>query len=84
MLLLMALRGWGQDYRTRPGLYSFPAEWEEEVREIVQFNGLRAVFVPSVCYHLELRSAGLIDDLNAALLKRAPTFGTTYPRITVG
>jgi hypothetical protein len=81
VLLLMALSRCGQHYRVGTGLYDFPAEWEEEVSEILAFHCLRASVVPSVLYRLELRQAGMLDDLRGALLARTPTFGPTYPRI---
>ena len=83
VLLLMALSRCGQHYRIGPGLYDFPAEWEEEVRELAAFHFLRASVVPSVCYHLELRRASILDALRGALFERAPTFGPTYPRIAL-
>ena len=81
VVLLMALSRCGQQYRVGTGLYGFPAEWEEEVREIVAFHRLRASVVPSVCYRLELRKEGMLDDLRGALLARTPTFAPNYPRI---
>ena len=81
VLLLMALSRCGQHYRVGTSLYGFPAEWEEEVRELAAFHFLRASVVPSVCYHLELRQASILDSLRGALSERAPTFGPTYPRI---
>jgi hypothetical protein len=81
VLLLLALSRCGQEYRVGPGLYGFPAEWEEEVRETVAFHCLRASVVPSVCYRLELRRAGMLDNLRSALLARTPTFGPSYPKI---
>jgi hypothetical protein len=83
VMLLMALSSnrCGQHHRVGPLLYAFPAEWEGEVREIVAFHFLRASVVPSVCYCLELRHVGMLDDLRDALLARTPMFGPTYPRI---
>ena len=81
VVLLMALSRCGQHYRVGPGLYGFPAEWEEEVRQILAFHSIKAGVVPSVCYRMELRNAGMLDDLRGALFSRAPTFGPTYPKI---
>jgi hypothetical protein len=81
VLLMLALTGCGQDYWVGPLSYEFPPEWEAEVRDIVSLHRLRASIVPSVRFHLGLRHGGLIDDLNAALLRRAPLFGPSYPRI---
>lgn len=83
VILLFALRGCGRHFRVAPGSYEFPMEWEAEVRAVVSDHGLRASVVPSLRVRLELRHGGLLDDLSAALLGRAPTFGPTYPRITV-
>lgn len=83
MVLLMALSHVGQNYRTAPGIYSFPAEWADEVRDILRFHHLRAAVVPSVAYRLELQNPALLNDLRDALLGLAPTFGPTYPRIAV-
>jgi hypothetical protein len=74
--------GPGQEYRVAAGRYEFPAGWEE-VRNIVAFHGIRAGIVPSVCYCLELRDAGVLDDLRSTLLGRAPRFDRNCPRITV-
>jgi hypothetical protein len=82
-ILLVAVEDWGQDYRVAPGSYECPMEREAEVRAIVSNNSLRASVVPSLRFRLELRHAGLLDGLRAALLGRAPTFGPTYPRIAV-
>jgi hypothetical protein len=82
-LLLLGLNGWGAAYRIAAGRFAFPADWEAEVREIVGRVGLRATVQPCVCFHLELRHAGLLDDLRVALLRRAPTFRPTYPSIVV-
>ena len=83
VILLLALAGWVQDYRVAPGSYEFPAEWEAEVRAIVSNHSLRASVVPSLRFHLALRHGGLLGRLRAAVLRRAPTFGPTYPRIAV-
>ncbi len=81
--LLLALTRCRQHHRVAPGCYGFPAEWEAEVRGIVPFHGIRAGVVPSARFELEVRHDGALDALRAALLRRAPTFGPTYPRITV-
>jgi hypothetical protein len=83
IILLLTLAGWGQHHRVAPGSYEFPMEREAEVRAIVSDHGLRASVVPSLRFRLELRHGRLLDDLRAALLGRVPTFGPTYPRITV-
>ncbi|MBD0272901.1 MAG: hypothetical protein ICV73_13355 [Acetobacteraceae bacterium] len=72
----------GPRCRVEPGRYVFPPEWAPEIRRIVSHHDLRASVVPSVRYHLELRDGGALRGLCAALLRRAPTFGPTYPRIT--
>jgi hypothetical protein len=82
VLLLMALSQCGQKYRVSAGQYAFPAEWEDEVRDILAFHQVRASAVPSVCYRLELRNQSVFDDLQTAL-QRLPVFGPTYPRIAV-
>jgi hypothetical protein len=82
-VLLLALTRCGQHHRVAPGSYGFPADWESEVCDIVSFHGIRASVVPSACFELEVRHHGALDALPAALLRRAPTFGPTYPRITV-
>ena len=71
----------GQRCRVGPGSYVFPPEWAPEIRRIVSHHDLRASVVPSVHYHLELRDGCALRGLCAALLRRAPTFGRTYPRI---
>jgi hypothetical protein len=81
VVLLLALSRCGQHHWVVPGNYAFPAEWETEVRDIASFHSIRASIIPSVSFQLELRHGGLLDDLRAALLSRAPTFGPTYPRI---
>ena len=78
-VLLLALTRCGQHHRVAPGSYGVPAEWEPEVRDIVSLHGIRAGVVPSACFALEFRHDGAL----AALLRQAPTFGPTYPRITV-
>lgn len=85
VLLLMALSSnhCGQHHRVGPLRYAFPAGWEAEVRGILAFYSIKAGVVPSVCYRLELRNAGMLDDLHTALNRQAPTFGPTYPRIAV-
>ena len=83
IILLLALTGCGQNHRVAPGSYEFPAEREAEVRGIVSYHSLRASVVPSLRFHLALRHGGLLGGLRAALLRRAPTFGPTYPRIAV-
>ena len=82
ILLLLALRGCGQNYRTGPGRFAFPAEWESEVGDVVALCGIRASVVTSVGFRLELRSARLLDDLRASLRRRQGTFGPTYPSVT--
>ena len=67
--------------RVGPGRYVFPPEWAPEIRRIVSHHDLRASVVPSVGYRLELRDGGALRGLCAALLRRAPTFGPTYPRV---
>ena len=59
----------------------FPPEWAPEIQRIVSNHDLRAGVVPSVGYQLELRDAGALRGLCAALLRRAPIFRPTYPRI---
>ena len=82
-VVLLALTRCGQHHRVAPGCYGVPAEWEPEVRDIVSLHGIRAGVVPSACFELEVRHDGALAALRAALLRRAPTFGPTYPRITV-
>ena len=82
-ILLMALSRVGQKYRVERRFFSFPAEWEDEVRDIVTYHSLRAAVVPSVAYRMELLSLGLLDDLRSALERMSPTFGPIYPRIAV-
>ncbi len=84
VLLLLALPDdSGQRCRVGPGSYAFPPGWEPEIRRIMAHNGVRASVVPTAVFRLELRRGGALDALRAALLRRAPTFGPTYPRITV-
>lgn len=71
----------GKRCRVGPRSYVFPPEWAPEIRRIVSHHDLRASVVPSVGYRLELRDGGALRSLCAALLRRAPTFGPTYPRI---
>ena len=71
----------GKRCRVGPGRYVFPPEWAPEIRRIVSHHDLRASVVPSVGYRLELRDDGALRGLCAALLRRAPTFRPTYPRI---
>ena len=71
----------GKRCRVGPRSYVFPPEWAPEIRRIVSHHDLRASVVPSVGYRLELRDGGALRGLCAALLRRAPTFGPTYPRI---
>ncbi len=82
--LLMALPDdSGQRCRVGPGSYAFPPEWEPEVRRVAAFHNIRASVVPSACFELELWRDDALEALRAALLRRAPTFGPTYPRIAV-
>ena len=83
VLLMMGLTRCGQHHRAAPGGYGFPADWESEVRDIVSFHRLRASVVPSALFELDLRRDGALDALRAALLRQAPTFGPTYPRIAL-
>jgi hypothetical protein len=83
-LLLLALPDdFAQRCRVGPGRYVFPPEWAPEIRRIGAFHGIRASVVPSACFELDLWRDGALDALRAALLRRAPTFGPTYPRIAV-
>ena len=83
-LLLMALPDdLGQRCRVGPGGYLFPAEAAPEVRGAISLHRIRAGFVPTAVFDLELRG-GALDALRAALLRRTPTFGPTYPVIGVG
>ena len=83
-LLLLALRDdFGQRCMVGPGRYWFPAEDWREVDDIAHYHGIRTRVVPSVLYRLEFRRRNALDALRAALLRRAPTFGPTYPRIAV-
>ena len=81
-LLLMALKGdLAQRCRVGPGRYWFPAERWPEVHEAAERHRIRTRAVPSLLYRMEMRRDGPLDALRAALLRRAPTFGPTYPRI---
>ena len=83
-MLLLALPGdLAQKCRAGPGRYLFPAESAPVVRDAVSLHRIRAGVVPTAVFDLELHDAAL-DALRAALLRRAPTFGPTYPRIGVG
>ena len=82
IVLVLALPDdFGKRCRVGPGSYVFPPEWAPEIQRIVSHHDLRASVVPSVRYHLELRDGDALRGLCAALLRRAPTFGPTYPRI---
>ena len=82
IILLLALPDdSGLRCRVGPGSYLFPPELAPEIRRIVSHHDLRAGVVPSVGYQLELRDGYALRGLCAALLRRAPTFGPTYPRI---
>ena len=82
IVLALALPGdSGLRCRVGPGSYVFPPDWAPEIRRIVAHHDLWANVVPSVGYQLELRDGGALRGLCAALLRRAPTFGPTYPRI---
>jgi hypothetical protein len=82
-LLMLAVNGCGQHYRVSAANYEFPTEWEAEVRELVSFHRVQASIVPAARYHLELRYPDLLGALRAALLRKAPTFGATYPRVVI-
>ncbi len=83
-MLLMALPDdFGQRHRVGPGSYAFPPGWAPDIRRIAAFHNIRASVVPSACFELELWRDGALQALRAALLRRAPTFGPTYPRIAV-
>ena len=80
-LLLLALPDdLGQRCMVGPGRYRFPAEDWRTVHEAAEYHGIRTRVVPSLLYRLELRHRGALDALRAAVLRRAPTFGPTYPR----
>jgi hypothetical protein len=83
MLLLALPDDCAQRCRVGPGRYMFPPDRAPEIRRIAAFHGIRASVVPSACFELELWRDGALDALRAALLRRAPTFGPTYPRIAV-
>ncbi len=83
-VVLLAMPGdLAQRCRVGPGSYVFPPERSAEVRAGLSQLGIRASVVPSAVYSLDLRDPGLLDALRAALLRQAPTFGPTYPRIAV-
>ena len=84
VLMLLALPDdSGQRCRVGRGSYAFPPGWAPEIRHIAAFHDIRASVVPSACFELELWRDGALEGLRAALLRRAPTFGPTYPRIAV-
>jgi hypothetical protein len=82
--LLLALPGdLGQRCRYAPGRYVFPL-WEAPVvQDAVSLLGIRAGVVPTAVFDMELLG-GALDALRAGLLRRAPTFGPSYPRIEIG
>ena len=83
-VVLLAMPGdLAQRCRVGPGSFVFQPERSAEVRAQLSQLGIRASFVPSAVYSLDLRDPGLLDALRAVLLRRAPTFGPTYPRIAV-
>jgi len=83
-VLLLALPGdLGQRCRFGPGRYVFPAEATPIIRDAVSLLGIRASVVPTAVFDMELRG-GALGALRAALLRRAPVFGSRYPRIEIG
>ena len=81
-LFLLALPGdLAQRHRVGAGRYEFPAESWPVVREAASGLAIRSTVVRWVVCRLELRHRRLLDALRAALLRRAPVFGPTYPRI---
>ena len=83
--LLVALPGdLGQRCMVGPGLYVPPPERWPEFRDAIDLLNIRASVIAWVSMRLELRHLGVLDALRAALLRRGPTFGQTYPRIIVG
>ena len=83
-MLLLALPGdLAQRHRVGPGRYDFPEECWPEVREAASLLGIRFDVAPWLVCRLELRDRGTLRALRAALLRRAPIFGATYPRIAV-
>ena len=84
IVLLMALPDdSGQRCRVGPGSYAFPPGWAPEIRRVAALHGIRASVVPTACFELELWCDDALEALRAALLRRAPTFGPTYPLIAV-
>ena len=83
-MLLLALPGdLAQRHRVGPGRYEFPEECWPAVREATSLLGVRFGVVPWLVCRLELRDGGTLRALSAALLRRAPTFGPTYPRLSM-
>lgn len=82
--LLLGLPGdLGQRRMVRPGVYVFPAEHWPDFQDMIAFLNIRASVVAWVTMRLELRNSAVLAALRAALLRRAPTFGPSYPRIAV-
>lgn len=84
IMLLLALPD-DTAYRCRiaPGLHEFPLGWEHELRRVVRDHCISASVVPTARFEPGLRHRALVEASRAALVRRTPTFGQTYPRIAV-
>jgi len=84
VVLLLALPcDLGQRCRVAPGRYILPPGAAPLVYEAVSRLGIGAGIVPTAVFDMELLD-GALDAQRAALLRRGPTFGPTYPRFEIG